>query len=270
MDFHEELIKITEFKPLEDILLRKRAAELLKASKSEQITVAVKPSNLVELTRVGERFAPDSCYHEMNLKYIVANGFLPNKSLPTHLEAKIPSTELSSYESAREANRSIIPNLIVRERPGIFYKPIKECSFYGRLSCESEVSESVASEEQKKVSNITPTPEKVSEPLLDYNFSDDISSELSVSESFELEEKKKTVTVKQPSKEIKVVKRPKPEVVKQNSKTKTEKKKTTKKLKSILKNRTEEKISNSKLIPSQVEEPFHSKLEVIIPSIIKG
>lgn len=152
MDFHSELVKITEFQPLEDYLVRKKASELEKTSKSGKITVSINPSNLVELTRVGERFAPDSCVDNIDIKYILSNKLIPNTFIPTHFERHAKDSHLSSFEDSKSQITPIIPNMIVRQRPGISYQPIRETSY---ISVQSEPS--LIDEEKVSVKS-APTP----------------------------------------------------------------------------------------------------------------
>lgn len=152
MDFHSELVKITEFQPLEDYLIRKKASELYKTSQSNKITVSINPSNLVELTRVGERFAPDSCVENSNVKYILSNKLISNKDIPTHFEKKSESSIFTSYEESKSEVTPIIPNLIIRQRPGISYQPIRETPYF---SVNSEPS--LVEDEKPSVKSL-PTP----------------------------------------------------------------------------------------------------------------
>ena len=155
MDFHSELVKITEFQPLEDFLIRKKASELYKTSQSNKITVSINPSNLVELTRVGERFAPDSCVDNLDVKYILSNKLIPNKDIPTHFEQKSKSLVFTSYEESKSEVTPIIPNLIIRQRPGISYQPIKETPYF---SVNSEPSFIEEQEQEKPSIKSLPTP----------------------------------------------------------------------------------------------------------------
>ena len=140
MDFHSGLVKITEFAPLEDYLIKKKASELFKTSSSKVITVAVNPSNLVELTKVGERFAPDSCYVGNEFKYVLSDKLIPNKEKPTHFERKAELEDGSSFDASFPRVLPLIPDMIVRQRPGIVYQPIKETSCYSySMSQESSV-----------------------------------------------------------------------------------------------------------------------------------
>lgn len=152
MDFHTELIKITEFPPLDEYLLKKRSSELSKIGNSGQITVSINPSNLVELARLGERFAADSCVDKNNFKYVVAESFIPNKHIETHLVRTEAKPEKVDKIQTRAEVQPIIPQLIVRERPGITYKPIRE-SNYQVLSKEPSMSE-VPNVEQKNIIRI--------------------------------------------------------------------------------------------------------------------
>lgn len=152
MDFHSDLVKITEFQPLEDYLVRKKASELGKTSQSGKITVSINPSNLVELTRVGERFAPDSCVDNIDIKYILSNKLIPNTHIPTHFERHKKDSVLSSFEESKVQVTPIIPNMIVRQRPGISYQPIRETSY---ISVNSEPS--LIDEEKVSVKS-APTP----------------------------------------------------------------------------------------------------------------
>jgi hypothetical protein len=151
MDFHSELVKITEFAPLEEYLVKKKAGELLKTSQAKVITVAVNPSNLVELTKVGERFAPDSCVLGKDLKYVLHEKLIPNKEKPTHFESLARFSEFSSLDSSFPRVLPIIPDMIVRQRPGISYQPIKEVSY-------SSVSQESSLFDQDLKSNNTETP----------------------------------------------------------------------------------------------------------------
>lgn len=129
MEFHAELIKITEFPSLDEYLVKKKNSELVKISQSDRITVAIRPSNLTELTRLGERYAPDSCVVSNDFKYVLAQDLIPNTLVNTHLHRDQEEIQPFTQLPNRAKVVSIIPGLIVRERPGISYKPIKETSF---------------------------------------------------------------------------------------------------------------------------------------------
>ena len=163
MDFHTELIKITEFQPLEDYLVKKKARELSQTGKSGKITVSINPSNLIELARIGERFAIDSCIERKDFKYVSAENLIPNKYVPTHL-SKVEE-DYEGYERAptRAAIQPIIPQLIVHERPGITYKPLKECN-YSSFTQESSFAEPIPSESQKTIVQI-PSADQVSKTM---------------------------------------------------------------------------------------------------------
>ena len=134
MDFYADLIKITEFQPLEEYLIKKRSSEIANSSKSNKITVSINPSNLVELTRVGERYAPDSCVDKGHFKYVVTEKFIPNQPVPTHLQRNEVEASVFKEIETRAHVKPIIPSMIVRERPGITYKPLKEASFISEPS----------------------------------------------------------------------------------------------------------------------------------------
>ena len=153
MDFHTELVKITEFQPLEHYLMKKKNSELIQISNSEKITASVNPSNLVELTRLGERFAIDSCVYDQDIKYVVGDELLPNKYISTHLFKNQETPDYANSFEAREKIMSIIPQLIVRQRPGISYKPLKE-SNYTSPSIEFSEPKIISMPNQKEITPI--------------------------------------------------------------------------------------------------------------------
>lgn len=157
MDFHSELVAITEFRPFEEFLVKKKASELYKECSSNKITVAVNPSNLVELTRVGERFAPDSCGDCFALKYVVSDELIPNKETATRLVRKEEKPQCNFYSQERANVESIIPGLIVRQRPGISYKSLKDPIYTMPVRSEQALPVSQPTENQRKIATISKT-----------------------------------------------------------------------------------------------------------------
>lgn len=68
--FHTRLIEISDFKQLEDQIVEAKTKAIIRKAHPGVIVASVNPSNLVEPTRLGERFALDSCVEGDELKYV--------------------------------------------------------------------------------------------------------------------------------------------------------------------------------------------------------
>ncbi|CAG9314477.1 unnamed protein product [Blepharisma stoltei] len=120
--FRTQLVGISAFPMLENQIVNSKTQALLRKSNQGLIIASTNPSNLVEPTRLGERFAPDSCVEGGNLKYVWGNGLIENTHRPTELYQLEKTQEEASNDYVNNDYpkiKMVIPQLIVRERPGI-------------------------------------------------------------------------------------------------------------------------------------------------------
>src|SRR4051794_3702725 len=83
--YRTQLVGISDYRILEDQIIEAKTRSLLQRAHPGVIVASVNPSNLVEPTKLGERFALDSCVEGNDLKYVWGNGLIDNTSCQTEL-----------------------------------------------------------------------------------------------------------------------------------------------------------------------------------------
>ena len=137
-EFYTEIAKIGDFPKFEAQLVHNKTSNILSKAKSASITAMVQPSNLLHPLRLGERFAPDSCVQGSQLRYILGNTLIEaeNSQCPY-------SSSRDSFQSLNSQKEMVIPDLIVRERPGITHQKLSSVQVPEEVSPETDTTKTL-------------------------------------------------------------------------------------------------------------------------------
>lgn len=211
-EFYTEIAKIGEFPKFEAQLVHNKTSNILSKAKSASITAMVQPSNLLHPLRLGERFAPDSCVQGSQLRYILGNTLIEAEN------SKCPySSSRNSFQSLNSQKDMVIPDLIVRERPGITHQKLSSVQVPEEVSAETDTTKTLKQtldyaknptqktlkpkatrKQTQSVKNLTKKKPVKKSPARKSNLKKKVHRVPAVKETFEdSESPKKTVTWKQ-------------------------------------------------------------------------